>query len=172
LIEYLFNTKADDALTQFAKWYFGHKPNLPNRPPAEDAVMYLPTISGLTLWRDQQFQVQLFICAPGTVITEHSHPNVDSYEGIMSGEVDFYIAGQQTIEPRFFAANKQGHSKGYGTAARVRPGAPHHAIIGKEGGSFLSIQHWLKGEPTHVGDDWEGKPVSKEHADRIERIAA
>lgn len=169
MTEYLFNTKDKGELTQFAKWYLGQRPNLPNRPPAHGASMFLPTIAGLTLWRDGNFQVQLFVCAPNTVIPEHSHPNVDSYEALMSGQVDFYVEGRKLIDDRFFQANHLGHSKAYGSAGRVRENARHHAIIGKDGGSFLSIQHWLKGSPTHVGDDWIGTPVGKAHAERIEK---
>jgi hypothetical protein len=43
-----------------------------------------------------------------------------------------------------------------GVQFRIRPGVLHGAVVGPKGGAFLSLQHWIEGEPTSVGLDWLG----------------
>ena len=69
-------------LKEFKNWYL--KNNLIN-VPYNNPIMFIDGISGVTIYRKEQFQVQLFICEPNTLIKEHSHPNIDSYEVFLSG---------------------------------------------------------------------------------------
>jgi len=49
---------------------------------------------------------------------------------------------------------------------RVKPGDWHGAIASKNGGAFISIQHWLNGvKPTHIGADWQGTTMGDKHTE-------
>lgn len=169
MAEPLFVAKADDALANFAKWYLSDLPNLPARPPMDGAVAVVEGVSGVVLWRDGTFQVQMFVCAPNTNVPTHTHPDVDSYEAHLTGGIDFYIDGKLTIPQKAASkAGKNGASRCYGWTARVRPYTPHSAKVGENGGAFLSIQHWLNGiKPTSVGENWDGKTMGKTHEQSI-----
>ena len=67
---------ADDELTHFARWWLEHRSFV----PPGDAYMQAGCNTGLVLFRQPPWQVQLFICAPDGEIVDHSHPHVDSYE--------------------------------------------------------------------------------------------
>lgn len=106
-------------------------------PVACDGNLY-----AVVLFRYQQFQVQLFIVKPGTVVPEHAHPEVDSFEVYLGGDIAFTLNG----EP----CNEQ--------VIRVKPDAWHGATIGARGGAFLSVQHWLNGRaPSTVADSWRAR---------------
>ena len=53
--------------------------------PYDNPLMFIDGIAGITLYRKKPYQVQLFICEPNNLITEHSHPNIDSYEMFLYG---------------------------------------------------------------------------------------
>ena len=169
MIDFLHKAKKDDVLANFAKSYLQDMPNLKNRPPVNNAVQFYSSIAGITLWQENNFQVQMFICKPNTKIENHVHPNVDSYEVYLNGDVDFYINNKKVVDDKFITGEKNGHSRAYGMTARIKPDTLHSAFIGDRGGSFLSIQHWLKGNPSHIGNDWVGKAVSKEHENNIKK---
>ena len=50
---------------------------------------------------------------------------------------------------------------------RVKPNDLHGGTASKEGGAFISIQHWLNDvEPTHVSSNWNGNSMGKQHSDQ------
>jgi quercetin dioxygenase-like cupin family protein len=129
-----------DDLAQFLEWW------LVNRPinvPQNNAITQAGVIYGLVLYRQGPYQVQLFIMPPNSTIDDHIHPNVDSYEVYLGGDINFRFDGEM------FAP------EALGTHVRVKPNCWHGGLFGPRGGSFLSVQKWLNGkEPTTVGDDW------------------
>lgn len=127
-------------------------------PPHKSVYNYGVVISSI-LYRDKQFQVELFLIPANTniILNEHSHPNVDSYEVYQSGEIMFTLNSEQVVSNNDAKViNSNGTSKMFNTSIRVLPGIKHGATVGPDGGSFISIQHWIKGSPTSVGLDWEG----------------
>ena len=44
-------------------------------------------------FRKAQYQVQIFSTPPNYIIPEHKHPNVDSFEIYLSGDIDFSLDG-------------------------------------------------------------------------------
>ena len=44
-------------------------------------------------FRNNQYQVQIFSTPPNFFIPEHKHPNVDSFEVYLSGDIDFSLEG-------------------------------------------------------------------------------
>lgn len=157
------------SLEDFAKWWFE---NRPIRPLFDAVSQPANGISGIVLYREGQFQVQLFIFQPNITITNHRHPNVDSYEHYLSGEVFFYKNGKELLPREDFYALSDGTAapllnKDKPCNTRVSPKDWHGADIGSRGGSFLSVQKWLDGKPSLVERDWIGEPLGGVHADLI-----
>jgi hypothetical protein len=151
-------------LAAFARWFLAE--SIDGLRPPIDAAFSLVTsggrIEGLTLYREDQFQVELFFAAPsptGSGFPEHRHPNVDSIEYFLCGEIDFRIRGKGLPDDLIRGAAEDGAARLCGTMKRVRPTDWHGGRVGAKGGAFLSIQHWLNGTPpSSVVDDWIGPP--------------
>lgn len=148
------------SLSAFAKWFMA-QPFGALRPPHHGVYLY-ETAGGIVisavLCRMPPYQVE-FYAGPGPGhFPEHRHPNVDSIEVHLSGEIGFTIRGQSIIPPdRLSEIAPDGASAFCGRRSRVRSIDPHGANVGSSGGSFLSIQRWLNGvTPTSVGLDWDG----------------
>lgn len=149
-----------DKLAQFKDWWLAHRDlRVPfDSPVTCDAAPQTDTTTwGAVLYRAGCWQVQLFILKPDSVIPEHRHPNVDSFEVYLSGDIEFSLDGKvmtpigESAVPGF-----DGHHVYLGTSIRVVPGAWHGAKSGAKGGLFLSVQQWLNGVvPGNVGADWE-----------------
>lgn len=150
----------EDKLTQFKDWWMANR-NLRvpfDSPVVVDAAPHVDvSVWGAVLYRAGCWQVQLFILKPNCVVPEHRHPNVDSYEVFLSGDVEFTLDAQIAMPMGLSAVpGFDGHHEMLGTHIRVAPGMWHGATSGAKGGLFLSIQQWLNNvPPTNVGDDWE-----------------
>ena len=118
-------------------------------------------IRSLVVYRKAPFQVELFLVAPGGGFPqEHRHPNVDSFEVHIFGDLPLTINGVRAIPT---IVNPKGDRPIH--ISRVLETDWHGAAIMPNGGAFFSIQYWLNGvPPTSVGLNWEGSPVSSEHA--------
>lgn len=131
-------TLAYNTLEEFRDWWL----RCPKIRPPMDAVNIYPDVNTVTLYRKGQYQVQMIVCEPNTVIREHSHPNSDSYEVPVFGEADTILEG--------YAMNTRGLRKPAAVTANRR----HSATVGPRGGIFLSIQKWADGvTPKCVGLD-------------------
>tara|TARA_R100000353_G_C6413001_1_gene170976 strand:- start:29 stop:556 length:528 start_codon:yes stop_codon:yes gene_type:complete len=157
----------NDELTSFLEWYLDA--GLRIFVPHENFVHFVEGVTGLTIYRVDEFQVQLFTATPNTVIPSHTHPNVDSYEVALSG-MEFYL-NDKVVLPRWYADLKASNcdlSTSHYEVVRVLPDCPHSAKAGKNGGSFMSVQRWLNGvEPTSVGNDWDGKTMGDNHNHQV-----
>ena len=136
-----------DDLFAFASWWMATKAL---NPPV-DNITEDENYSGVVLYRDGQYQVELFTIKKEAVGISHVHPNVDSYECYVNGEIDFVISGQ-------LYSTKEGD---VGQLTRIHPW-DWHTGDSKVGGSFLSIQKWLNGvSPTSVTLDWTDENGNK-----------
>ena len=119
-------------------------------------------ICTLTIHRVPPFQAELVIVKPGGQgFPEHLHPNVDSVEILLYGDIQFTRNGADDPLcrdwPAFRAAGRLG-------AIGIPHTDWHGARVGPGGAAFISCQHWLNGvEPTTVGADWQGDPLSANH---------
>ena len=157
----MIDPKQDD-LSAFADWYLREGPRH-IKPPAQDTMMHVEGLTGLCVYRNPPFQVELFLVRPNVFIPQHIHPNVDSYEVFLYG-MEFVVDTQVVIpyEDRLNPA-------WYHHTFRILPNCYHGGRSGPEGGAFMSIQHWLNDTvPTHVGDDWAGNTMGKNHNRYIE----
>ena len=130
-----------DVLEEFLRWW------LQNRvicPPLDNSLTHVKDTYGVVLYRQGPFQVELFNVKPNSEIVPHLHPNVDSFEVFLTGDIHFMCNGEWSYE------QKLGES-----ITRVKPDSWHGGLFGERGGCFLSVQHWLNGvPPTFVGNDW------------------
>lgn len=135
--------------------------------PFEKPIWQIEDVISVLLHREGQFQTQMFIVPPCTVIPEHTHPNVDSIEVYAGGQIYFSHSGKLvttkencTQEPE----EKLGLSTHRGLTIRVKPNDPHGGYFGENGGVFLSVQHWLNDVKPHcVAADYIGKTMGPDH---------
>jgi len=114
--------------------------------PFAGAVSMIENVTSILLYRKGQFQVQMFAVPEGTVIPEHTHPNVDSIEVYVGGNIRFSHSGKYVYrEDELFENGPMGLASRRGLTIRVHPNDLHGGTFGKGGGVFLSVQHWLNG---------------------------
>ena len=154
-----------DVLTEFKDQYINSDKFNKIQVPFNEPLMFVEDITGLVIYRKGQFQVQLFICVPNCFIPRHRHPNVDSFELFLYG-MKFDHSDQTVIDNDMAMEQHQGMPKHQYKTIRVKPNEWHGAIASKNGGAFISIQHWLNGvKPTHVGADWQGETMGQKHTE-------
>ena len=126
--------------------------------PFDSAIHSYGCINGVVLHRRGDFQAELFVVTPDTELPPHGHPDIDSIEVYVSGDIEFILEGRAITNPE----KKMGRSM-----IRVLPGQEHGARIGPAGGCFISVQRWLNGiEPSSVGLNWSGEPHAESHKER------
>jgi quercetin dioxygenase-like cupin family protein len=128
-------------LEEFKDWWMD---NRPFNTPKINSIIHVAETHGVVLYRQKPYQVELFNLEPYSEIPTHTHPNVDSFEVFIGGNIKFICDGLW-YKP-----------KNIGDSIRILPTTPHGAKFGPSGGCFLSIQKWLNNiEPNFVGDDWQ-----------------
>lgn len=153
-------------LAAFLQRYFGSD-KIEVRPPA-DAVLMVEGTTTVVLYREGCFQVELVALAPNLPIPEHVHPDVESYEVALAGELEFFVDGLQAGFIR--ASRADGRSRDLGKYVPVRADAPHGGRTGARGAAFLSVQRWREGTaPGHVLLNWAGPPMGEQHADHVKK---
>lgn len=135
--------------------------------PFEKPVWQIENVTSVLLHREGQFQTQMFIAPPCTIIPEHTHPNVDSIEVYAGGQIYFSHSGKLITTKENCTKDLKstlGVSTNRGLAIRVKPNDPHGGYMGENGGVFLSVQHWLNNvEPHCVAADYIGKTMGLHH---------
>ena len=137
--------------------------------PFQNAVWKIQDVTSILLYRKGQFQVQMFAVPEHTIVPEHTHPNVDSIEVYVGGNIAFshsgkYIVPKDTIVPK----GPLGLCSRRGLRVRVRPNDVHGGVVGEGGGVFLSVQHWLNGvEPHCVAADYTGLAMGEHHLSKV-----
>lgn len=145
----------DDDLTRFVVWWYGNGVKLP-AVPIVDGLSWDNGVTGIVLFREGKYQVQLFIISPNCTISEHRHPNVDSYEIYLTG-MTFTHRHKTMTTSEADKSSADGTAIGRGLIIRVKPNDMHGGVSSNSGGSFISIQKWLNDIlPTSVGNDWIG----------------
>lgn len=155
-------------IEQFASWFLkqqtlGFVPFLANIHRVQD-------VAAVTLYRCGQYQVQLFLAPPGTIIPEHTHPNVDSIEVYVGGEIRFTLHGKYLATPEEMVADGGPFNSPLlrGFTVKVSPNTLHGGCFGHGGGVFMSIQHWLNGVGPHcVAADYSGITMGQQHHDQV-----
>lgn len=154
-------------LDQFLEWFYSQ--TVFGRMPLLGAVRKVQDVYAIQYFRAPPFQVQIFVVPPNYIIPEHSHPNVDSYEVYLGGQIKFSLDGKWVVsEEELQTPGPDGCSVLRGQALHVPPGVLHGGVFGPGGGVFASVQMWLNGvEPHCVGSDYDGLAIGKEHLAQI-----
>ncbi len=156
--------KSADPLEQFLKSFLA-KGSPVGYVPVNGAVHYIDGVTAVLWHRNDPFQIQLFVVPPNYIIPEHTHPNVDSYEIYVGGQIRFSHSGKYVHgEADLNIPNERGLSKVRGAFIRVRPNDKHGGVFGPSGGVFFSVQRWLNGVKPHcVSADYTGVVLGPEH---------
>ena len=158
----------EDELSYFANWYLTSGDIKAIYTPSKNPYNYsLDGITGTVIYRNKNFQVELFICKPNTFIPEHIHPDVDSFEVFLYG-MKFTHGGKIIINDEQAVEEIDGMPAYAYQTIRVKPNDYHGGASSKNGGSFLSIQRWLNDiNPTTVSDNWHGDTMGDDHKKQI-----
>lgn len=116
---------------------------------------------GITLFRKDQFQIQQFVFRPNTEIIEHAHPNVESVEMYICGDMRLTLNGKEVFNYDAGETKPDGTCPKNGGLLYLPAGAVHGGSIGPRGGCFLSLQYWINGKPKPIHLDWAGTDGSK-----------
>jgi len=156
-----------DELSHFADWYLNSGDIERIYTPVKVPLLFVEKVTSVVLYRRDNFQVELITCLPDTVIPEHKHPDVDSYELFLYG-MKFTHSGEVVINDEQALEETDGMPAFAYHTIRVRTNDPHGATASKNGGCFLSIQNWLHDvEPTHVGNNWDGDTMGANHLKQV-----
>ena len=156
-----------DELSHFDHWYLSGQVDK-IYPPMKNGLFFYEGISGLVLYRTGKFQVELFLCPPDTVIPEHTHPDVDSYECFLHG-MEFHLDGEIKTSMQEAIQEQNGYPTCLHNTIRVMPNQRHGGRTSNRGGAFVSIQHWLNGiEPSNVGLNWDGNTMGNIHTSHLQ----
>jgi quercetin dioxygenase-like cupin family protein len=137
----------------------------PIKPPIH-SYQQVSGYVGLTLYRDDRFQVQMWTFPPYSEVTEHSHPDVDSILVKVTGKFRLILNGKW-MSPREVTRTQWRGMNTWMTG--IKANDRHGVRVGGEGASFLSISERLDGlPPESVHMVWEGPPLDEAHAAELE----
>lgn len=159
-----FITSPRVSLPLFTEWFLS-SPYAAKPVPQVGAIEFLDKgIVGLTLFRVEPFQVQLFIVPPGVTLPPHTHPNVEVSEVYVTGEFFAQKNGTPVVYERHMVPDEDGNCQIAWKTIDLDAGEPHSAQIGNRGCAFLSIQKWINGvKPKSITLDWGGAPLGDKH---------
>jgi hypothetical protein len=122
-----------------------------------ESINYGP-IARTVLYRKGGYQVEMWMVWPGeTSFPEHLHPDVDTVEIHLSGDIHFTLNGEP-METNLALPLDNGATM---PAIRIRQTDVHQATAGMGGAVFLSCQHWLHDvPPASVALNWDGPEFS------------
>ena len=171
--DYEKHKACEDLLERFAVWYLKRAREekcLPVKTIQDNCLYTEPdshansnSLSGLTLYRNNNLQVQLFIFPPNSKVPMHVHPNMDSYEVYIGGDVFFDVDGVDQSKMHDMVRNyddledrKSAHEWLLLRSVRITEESSHGGNAGEKGGAFLSVQCWKNDvKPTDPTKDWE-----------------
>ena len=148
----------------FALWYVGRR--YPFRIPEGEPTYGTANSRSLALYREGQFQAELYLVKPDSASPEHCHPGIDSVIVPWGGEFSSTRNGQFRDGSRYWGVRTaQGTSPAFGTLSERLNDSQTHALYAyRKGAAFLSIERWRSDlRPTSVTVNWEGEPVDDGH---------
>lgn len=153
-----------DPLEMFLNWFLANCPSI-GMIPLHGAVHKIEDVWSVKWFKQGPFQVQLFVVPPNYVIPEHTHPNVDSFEVYLGGQIRFSHSGKWVVPEEAVQVEGEGGLAPFrGYTIRVKPSDLHGGVFGPSGGVFMSVQMWLNGvEPHCVAADYEGVVMGPDH---------
>ena len=166
-------------LDRFAAWYVrsARGGSLPIKMFFDNVVFFIGEdgspfrgMAAITLYRQEQLQVQLVLSPANSAVPKHNHPNVDSYETFIGGpihlETDQLGDGKMVLatpKESIFAL-EDGTCSVFLRSVKVPSSMTHGGPVGDSPAAFLTIQHWKNGvKPSSVHLDWAEDGTIKPH---------
>ncbi len=160
-----------NTLEEFAKWY--KENNFPIRPPFEDPVYVTDISYSYVLFREGQYQAELYLVRPNTSSPDHSHPGVENIIMVWGGDIHTTRNGQfEDLSSNYDSPSPLGTNKLFGACSEKLTDKETHALkVGNKGGAFLSLEKWPAGiTPNSVTVNWKGDPVDEGHRKIIQSL--
>ncbi len=160
-----------NTLEEFAEWYKAE--GFPIRPPFEDPVYTTDISYSYVLFREGQYQAELYLVRPNTSSPDHSHPGVENIIMVWGGNVHTRQNGQVfDYSEHYKEPSANGTNKLFGmTSEKLTDDQTHALIAGDKGGAFLSLEKWPEGvTPNSVTINWKGDPVDPGHSEIIKSL--
>jgi hypothetical protein len=155
----------------FARWYL--RSGFPFRIPEGEPTYRTSNSRSIALYRDGQFQAELYLAKPNSASPEHCHPGIDSVIVPWGGEFSSTRNGRLRDGSRFWdAPSALGTSLAFGTLSERLNDSQTHALYAyRKGAAFLSIESWRSDlRPTSVTVNWAGEPVDEGHQGIIQTV--
>jgi hypothetical protein len=159
-----------NTVDEFADWY--EQNGFPIRPPHDNAIFKTNNAHAVVLYREGQFQAELYIVDANSVTPEHSHPGVESIIMYLTGEGSTTVNEKSVADPRpyFTKVNNDGTSILFKQKLRLNPNDSHGLVCHDKGFSFFSIEKWPDGiSPSSVAAHWDGETTGEIHNKTIEK---
>lgn len=132
---------------EFCDWYMEN--NMPIRFNEHTEIFCSDDATSVCLFRQGNFQVEMYLIHPAPLVNVHEHPNVE----VIKLPVHNGFGGSSPIL-------KMGMSHGEGMRLEgLEKGFP-----------LLAFQHWKKASPSTVAAAWKGKTVGPKHEALIRRF--
>jgi len=160
-----------NTLEEFAEWYKSN--GFPIRPPFEDPVYTTDISYSYVLFREGQYQAELYLVRPNTSSPDHSHPGVENIIMVWGGNVHTRQNGKTfDYSEHYNEPATNGTNKLFGMCSQKLTDDQTHALIaGDKGGAFLSLEKWPDGvTPNSVTINWAGDPVDPSHSEIIKAL--
>jgi hypothetical protein len=160
-----------NSLEEFAEWYKNN--GFPIRPPFEDPVYTTDISYSYVLFREGQYQAELYLVRPNTSSPDHSHPGVENIIMVWGGDVSFRQEGvYHDLSEYYTEPSASGTNKLFGmTSEKLTDEKTHALFAGNKGGAFLSLEKWPEGvKPNSVTINWSGDPVDSGHGKIIKAL--
>ena len=148
------------------------KNNRPIRVPFKNAIHVTDIAYALCLYREENYQVELYICRADTESPMHSHPGVESISMYLTGDLQFFREGEPLKDlSKYQIEDANGFHPLLGCISEINDGTKEHALkIGKTGGAFLIFERWSDQLPTSVTTNWKGELVGDIHKKTMESV--
>jgi hypothetical protein len=151
---------------EFKNWWL--KAGRPLKPPFEKPIHTTDIAYAICLYREKQYQVELYICKPNTESPYHSHPGIESVSVYLAGNLSFGRKDVGFIDlSEYQKSQENGAHMLLGKSIESNFETEHALKIGPEGGAFLIFEKWYTKSPTSVTINWEGETVGKLHDQTI-----
>jgi hypothetical protein len=158
-------------LEEFAAWYKENE--YPVRPPFEDCVYITDNSYSYVLFRQGQFQAEVYLVKPNSGSPEHSHPRVENIILFWGGDATPSYGGVPVKIGPFSRPAANGTSPAFGVMGPKITDEQTHALhTGPKGAAFLSLEKWPEDiKPTSVVVNWKGLPLGDAHAPQIQALS-
>ena len=153
-------------LTEFALTFSQNAKSHGYIPSNVVTTYKIQDVTAVVWLREGAYQVELFIVPPNYIIPEHVHPNVESYEMFLGGDISFSHSGRWVTNNNLIML--PGSSDKRGALVPIETNDLHGGAFGPRGGVFMSIQKWLNNIPPHsVSSDYTGPVMGSHHFNSV-----